>query len=106
MNTVATVVLLIYAALMLVGGFIGYRVAGSIASITSGSASAVLLFAAFITSRYRPAVGFGSGAGIALLLAAVFIVRLKKTGAFMPAGMLLAASIVAMLVLIVAAARR
>ena len=104
MNLPATVVLLVYAVLMLAGGFAGFRVAGSIASFLAGSASALLLLVAFIVSRYRPAAGFGFGAGIALLLTVVFIIRLKKTGTFMPSCVLLLASVMALVILALAAA--
>lgn len=105
MTTVATAVLLIYAALMLAGGFIGYRLAGSTASITAGSASALVLFAAFLLSRYRPPLGFVSGAAVALVLSIVFARRLLKTGKFMPAGMMLVSSIVTLVILAVTASR-
>ena len=105
MTSLATAVLLIYAVLMLVGGVIGYRAAGSKASLIAGVASSAALFGAFAWSRSHPASGFLAGAVVALALAVVFAIRLAKTGNFMPAGMLLLASVAALVVLALAGFR-
>jgi uncharacterized membrane protein (UPF0136 family) len=93
------IVLLVYALLMLVGGFIGYRAAGSSASLFAGAGSAVVLAAAWVISRTSPVAGFGLGAVTSLVLAIVFGMRLAKTGKMMPSGMLLVVSVLAFLVL-------
>lgn len=103
MTTVGTVVLAVYAVLMLAGGIIGFRVAGSRASLISGVASGVLLLLAFGWSLGHPRNGFLSGALVALLLTIVFAIRLAKTGHFMPSGMLLAASLAALAILAISA---
>ncbi len=103
MSTVGTVVLAVYAVLMLAGGIIGFRVAGSRASLISGVISGILLLLAFGWSLYRPRNGFLSGALVALLLTIVFAIRLAKTGHFMPSGMLLAASLAALVILAISA---
>lgn len=102
MNMLGTIVLLVYAILMLVGGVIGYRAAGSKPSLISGVISGLLLFGAFAWSRSNAGGGFLSAAVLALLLAIVFTIRLAKTGRFMPSGMLLAISVIALVVLAIA----
>lgn|SRR5262245_47194677 len=99
------IVLLVYALLMLVGGFIGYKAAGSSASLWAGAGSAAVLAAAWLLSRSAPAVGFGLGAVTSLALVVVFGMRLAKTGKMMPSGMLLAVSVVSFLVLAYTAVR-
>ncbi len=117
MFALGSVVLLVYAVLMIAGGFIGYRVAGSRASLISGTISGLLLLGAFVWSRFSPNSGgivssrlysngpFVAGAIIALLLSVVFAMRLAKTHRFMPSGMMLAVSILALVLLALAALR-
>jgi uncharacterized membrane protein (UPF0136 family) len=105
MYTFALAVLLIYAALMLVGGFIGYRVAGSRGSLAAGAASAALLFASYFWARSFPGEGFFAAAVVALLLAIVFGMRVARTRKMMPSGMLLLVSIAAFVVLLAASLR-
>lgn len=93
------IVLAVYALFMLAGGVIGYRKAGSKASLISGVGSAVVLAAAFLIAGSNPGAGFWLGAITGLLLAVVFALRLAKTGKFMPAGALLIVSLVAMVLL-------
>jgi uncharacterized membrane protein (UPF0136 family) len=99
------IVLLVFAVLMLVGGAIGYKAAGSTASLLSGTASAVLLLVAWFVSRSSPGPGFWLGAVLSLALCVVFGIRLAKTGKVMPSGMLLAVSVVAMVLLAYSALR-
>lgn len=87
--------ILIFAAVMLAGGVMGYKTAGSRASLISGTASAVLLVGAFFVARSDPAQGLLLAAGISAILAVVFAIRAVKTRKFMPAGMLLLLSILA-----------
>ena len=105
MTSLATAVLVIYAVLMLLGGLMGYRTAGSKASLIAGIASSVALFGALAWSRSRPASGFIAGAVVALALTVVFGIRLAKTGNFMPAGMLMVVSVLALMVLALAGFR-
>lgn len=91
--------LLIYAVLMLVGGFMGYARAGSKVSLIAGVASGILLLVSWIVTRSHLVAGLWMGAGITLLLCVSFAMRLAKTGKFMPSGGLLLVSVVALLVL-------
>lgn len=93
------IVLLAYAAVMLLGGLMGYSKAGSRPSLVAGLVSAALLFVAFWIGRDDPGRGYGLGTIIALLLTAVFAVRFMKTRKAMPSGMLFAVSLAALLLL-------
>ena len=97
-------VLVVYGALMLVGGLAGWR-AGSRASLIAGVGSGAALFGAAIVARSHLAAGLWAGAAIALLLCATFGARLMKTRKVMPAGALLAVSVAAFLLLAAAIAR-
>jgi len=99
------IVLLLYALLMLAGGVIGYTTAGSKASLISGGVSGVLLAVAWYWTRSSAGPGFWLGAAISLALCVAFASRLSKTGKFMPSGMLLAISGVALVLLVYSALR-
>jgi len=86
------VVLGIFALLLAVGGVIGFRKAGSRPSLIAGLVSGVLALAALGATFVRPSLGLGMGLVLAVLMAVVFAIRLRKTGKFMPSGMLLAMS--------------
>lgn len=96
-------VLVVYAILMLAGGIAGYRIAGSTASLAAGAGSAAALAGAWLLSRTQPATGFWVGAGVAAALALFFLYRVVKTGKPMPAGGLLALSVLAVALLVWAA---
>lgn len=93
---VGQLTLLVYAALMLVGGLVGYARAGSRPSLISGSLGAALLVGAWYVGRSDLALGAWIGAGVTALLIVAFAVRLGKTRKFMPSGMLLVLSAVAL----------
>jgi len=92
-------VLAVYAVFMLAGGVIGFRKAGSKASLISGVGSAVVLLAACVMVGSNPVAGFWLGAITSLLLCVAFALRLAKTGKFMPSGALLLVSLIALILL-------
>ncbi len=92
--------LLVYGILMILGGLLGAR-AGSRVSLTAGAGSGLLLLGAWLLTRFSVSAGLWMGALLALLLSATFGVRAKRTGKFMPAGMLLAVSVAALVLLLV-----
>jgi uncharacterized membrane protein (UPF0136 family) len=71
------------------GGVMGYVKAKSKASLISGSVSALLLVSAFGVSLVNADAGLIFGLVVSAALCVVFGIRLKKTGKFMPAGLLL-----------------
>ena len=96
----ATLAILIYGLVSLVGGLIGYFQAGSKASLISGSISGVLmLICSYLMSQGFKWAYLIAGA-LTLLLIFVFSIRLQKTGKFMPAGLMIAFGVVALILII------
>lgn len=90
------IVLWIYIILLLVGGFMGFVKAKSKVSLITSSISAALLALC--------ALGIFSlnvALGIIALLLIVFIMRLAKTKKFMPSGMMIVMSAIALVLLLV-----
>jgi len=87
------IVIVVYAALLLVGGWIGYKKAHSKPSLISGAVSAGILMVAWLLSRSgTPTHGYWMAAAVSLLMCVAFGIRLRKSGKFMPSGMLLVIS--------------
>lgn len=93
-------VLVVYAVLLLVGGFIGYRKAGSRPSLIAGSISGlVALLAAGLMRADLRAVWLGIVLAAGMIV--VFSIRFARTRKFMPSGMLGALSAIVLVVLLV-----
>lgn len=99
MQSFTSIVILTYAALLVVGGIIGWRVGGSRMSLTFSLISAALLSVAYRISREEPRQGLLLATVVAFALAVVFVFRLRKTRKFMPSGMMLAVSAIVALIL-------
>jgi len=98
----AKIYFIVFGALTIVGGIVGYVKAGSVASIIAGSITGVLLLvAAFLLPEHRM-VGLATALIISLLLAAQFIPKLLRTGRVMPAGIMSLLSVIGIIVAIVA----
>ncbi|MEK0178608.1 MULTISPECIES: TMEM14 family protein [Microcoleus] len=82
-----------YGTLTLIGGIMGYVKAKSQASLISGLVSGSLLILAGIAQLMGQSWGLILAAAISAVLVVVFILRLVKTRKFMPAGMLILASL-------------
>ncbi|HLU47122.1 MAG TPA: TMEM14 family protein [Planctomycetota bacterium] len=94
------ITLLVFAALVALGGIMGYARARSRPSLIAGVGSAALLVGCYFYSRTDLAMGYWAGAIVSALLCVVFAMRLRKTRKFMPSGMLLVLSIVATALLV------
>lgn len=98
----AKIYFIVFGALTIVGGIVGYVKAGSVASIIAGSITGVLLLAAaFLLPEHRM-VGLATALIVSLLLAAQFIPKLLRTGRVMPAGIVSLLSVIGIIVVIVA----
>ena len=84
----------IYALLMVCGGVIGYVKAGSRPSLIAGVGSGVAALVALVVATSNPKVGFGLGLATAIVVAVAMGNRFRRTGAFMPAGLVTLVSIV------------
>lgn len=93
---------LIFGALTIIGGVIGYVKAGSVPSIIAGAITGVLLLVAGALLPEHRAIGLATGFIISLLLAAQFIPKFIRTGRAMPAGMMSILSVIGLVVAIVA----
>ena len=80
---------LIYGIISIVGGIIGYKQSQSKISLISGSISGLLLLIASYFINQGLSWSLLMGAIVCLALVIVFILRLKKTGKFMPAGLMI-----------------
>ena len=87
------IVILVYAVLMMVGGFLGYRLRMSKISLISGMGSGGLLLIALGWSFSDLRQGTWVAVVIGVLLSLVFLLRVKKTRKIMPSGMLLVLSV-------------
>lgn len=85
--------LAVYAILLAAGGYIGYAKAGSRPSLIAGSASAAIALVA-LALTFLNGFGFWIGLILAVALTATFAARFRKTGKFMPSGMLCAMSVI------------
>ncbi len=103
--SLGAIVLLVYALLMLAGGIVGYAKAGSMPSLVTGIASAVVLVLCWVLARQSAAAGFGLGAVACFALSLFFLYRVRTTGKAMPSGGLLAISVIALVLLLIAAVR-
>ena len=82
----------IYAILLIVGGVIGFKKAGSKVSLYAGVISGVVVGIGICMQS------LGLICAVSLLLTGSFAVRLVKTKKFMPSGMLLIASLAAVII--------
>ena len=94
----AKIILAVYGVLMLGGGFMGYAKAGSKMSLIMGTVSAIVIFTGLYLSKANTKMGYGLISAMSTLLVGTFIIRLVKTGSFMPSGMLVILSIIAVIV--------
>ena len=93
---------LIFGALTIIGGVIGYVKAGSLPSIIAGAITGVLLLIAGWILPTNRAVGLLIALIVSLLLAAQFVPKLIRTGKMMPAGLMSILSVIGIVVAIVA----
>ncbi len=92
---------LIFGALTIIGGVIGYVKAGSLPSIIAGSITGVLLLVAGALLPEHRAAGLATAFVISLLLAAQFVPKFIRTGKAMPAGMMSILSVIGIVVALI-----
>jgi uncharacterized membrane protein (UPF0136 family) len=93
---------LIFGALTIIGGVIGYLKAQSVPSLIAGAITGVLLlFAGFILPQNRTA-GLVTALIVSVLLAAQFVPKLIRTGKVMPAGLMSILSVIGIVVAVAA----
>jgi uncharacterized membrane protein (UPF0136 family) len=95
MHNFANTVLWIYIVLLLVGGLMGFLKAGSKVSLVSSSVFAAVLILTQ-TGIFKPSVSLILVNVLLAALLVVFAVRLAKTKKFMPGGLMLVLTILAL----------
>lgn len=93
------------AILILVGGLIGFIKAKSKASIIAASISSLLLFACLLWSMQDLRTGLIAGDAVTFLLAIMFTIRLRKTGKYMPNGVMQLLSLASLAIVTLALVR-
>ena len=93
---------LIFGALTIIGGIIGYIKANSLPSIIAGSITGVLLLVAGSLLSSNRLIGLATAFVVSLLLAAQFVPKFIRSGKVMPAGMMSILSVIGLIVAIVA----
>ncbi|HZP84749.1 MAG TPA: TMEM14 family protein [Chthonomonadaceae bacterium] len=96
---VGRITLVLYGVLLIIGGILGYTEKRSLISLVSGVASGLIALAAYALARTQPRAGLGLGLVVSLILIGAMWMRFQKTGKVMPAGMLLAVSVIVFVVL-------
>jgi uncharacterized membrane protein (UPF0136 family) len=89
-------VLWIYILLLLAGGLTGFLKAGSKVSLITSAAAAAALILTAIPGLFGPGLARGLADAIMAALLVVFSIRLSKTRKFMPSGLMLAVTAVAL----------
>ena len=85
---VVKIIFLIYGILMLGGGVMGYVKAHSKPSLIMGIISGILIFIGVYLMGSNAKTGMMLVTAVSGMLTMVFLLRLLKTHAFMPSGML------------------
>jgi uncharacterized membrane protein (UPF0136 family) len=93
---------LIFGALTIIGGVIGYVKAQSVPSIVAGTITGILLLVAGWILPTNRTAGLVTALIVSLLLAAQFIPKFFRTGKVMPAGLMSILSAIGIVVAIVA----
>lgn len=99
-SQIGQIVLVVYGVLLGVGGYIGFRKAGSRASLRAGVISGIAALGAAGVANSRPDLGYWVGALLATMMLIVFGIRFAKTRKFMPSGMLGVLSLVVLAVML------
>ncbi len=89
-----------YGILAIVGGIIGYVQAKSKASLISGIISGLLLVTAGVMQLQGQGLGLILALVVTIALIIVFAMRLAKTRKFMPAGLMTALGVAALVVML------
>ena len=89
-------VLWTYIILLLVGGLFGFFKAGSKVSLITSAVAAALLIVTTSHAIFQPAFATALADVIMAALLVVFAIRLTKTRKFMPSGLMLAVTVVAL----------
>jgi len=91
------IMLSLYGVILLSGAYFGFK-AGSKISLVMGIVSGIFVFIGIYMTKTNPTLGYKAVLTISSVLSIVFLIRLLKTQNFMPSGMLLILSLLALVV--------
>jgi uncharacterized membrane protein (UPF0136 family) len=97
---IAALTSVVYGSLVLAGGIVGYRKAQSRASLLAGLISEALLLLAAILIFFGYPLGSKLAMAVAALLLVFFAMRWLKGRKFMPAGLMVLSSAIALALLV------
>ncbi len=90
------IILIAYGVFLLVGGYFGFK-KGSMVSLVMGVASGLMIFLGLWLMTLNPKGAWVLLSSVSGLLTLTFLIRLIKTQAFMPSGMLLGVSLLVLI---------
>jgi uncharacterized membrane protein (UPF0136 family) len=96
MHNFANTILWTYIVLLLIGGLIGFWKAKSKVSLITSAVFAAVLVLTVVPGVFQSGFARGLANVIMAVLLVVFAVRLAKTKKFMPSGLMLVVTIVAL----------
>ena len=91
-------VFLVYGTILYIEAGVGYRSNGERQTLIAGIVSGTILFvaAALVEFHMKEQIGASMGVGVTLAMLGNFGSRFRKSKTFMPAGLMLAVSVVAL----------
>lgn len=89
-------ILWVYIVLLVIGGLMGFFKAGSKVSLITAAVAAALLVLTTLPRVFQPGFRRDLADGIMAVLLIVFAIRLAKTKKFMPSGLMLVVTLVAL----------
>jgi len=101
MFDLAKIYFIIFGALTIVGGVVGFLKAGSTASLIAGSISGVLLLIAAFLLPANQLAGLLVALIVSLLLTAYFVPKFLRTGKVMPAGLMSILSVIGVVLAVI-----
>jgi uncharacterized membrane protein (UPF0136 family) len=98
----AKIYFIVFGALTIIGGIIGYVKAGSLPSIIAGSIAGILLLVGALLLPNHWMAGLAIELIVSLLLAGQFVPKFLQPGKAMPAGMMSILSVIGIIAALVA----
>ena len=98
MDKLSKLTSLVYALILVIGGFFAYTKVQSTVSLITGVASGILVLLGCKFGNNNPKAGYLYVSTISLILAGFFAYRYSLTHAFMPGGLMLILSVVNLVV--------
>ncbi len=96
----ASYIILVYGMLVIVGGVVGFVKSGSVPSIIAGSAFGILIIGSALLTLKENVVGWYAALTCACFLAVFFGFRYYGSHKFMPAGLMIILSVVAIITIL------